>query len=306
MEGRLTDQPVPESSRPPLAVVALGAILALTAAWWALALWPLGAGAPAWIALTREVCFGATRTELPHAGGWVLLFGEPIGMLALLHVVWGAELRAGLARLHRHVAWRVASGVIVLALASGLVAAARVVTRASGGGLTEPFALNAPLPERSAAPALPLALVDQRGDRTTLASYAGRWVMVTFAFGHCEDICPVIVQHARRARADAGHPEVPLLVVTLDPWRDTPDRLATIAVAWELAPHDRVLGGTVDDVTAALDAWGIARVRDLQTGDIGHGSTLVLVDPEGRAAWRLEGAPDRIREALASIPPPIP
>ncbi len=286
--------------------MALGAILALTAAWWALALWPLGAAAPEWIARTREVCFGATRTELPHAGGWVLLFGEPIGMLALLHVVWGAELRAGLARLRRHVAWRIASGVVVLALASGLIGAVRVVVRTSGGGRTEPFALNAPLPERGAAPVPPLALVDQRGERVTLASYAGRWVMVTFAFGHCEDICPVIVQHARLARADADRPEVPLLVVTLDPWRDTPNRLATIATAWELAPHDRVLSGTVDEVTAALDVWGIARVRDQRTGDIGHGSTLILVDPEGRAAWRLEGAPARIREALASIPPRLP
>jgi cytochrome oxidase Cu insertion factor (SCO1/SenC/PrrC family) len=91
-------------------------------------------------------------------------------------------------------------------------------------------------------------------------------------------------------------------VVTLDPWRDTPDRLATIATAWQLGPDDRVLSGTVEEVTAALDAWGIPRVRDPNTGDIGHGSTIVLVDPEGRAAWRVEGAPDRIRVALTSIP----
>lgn len=295
----MTDRLVP---RPPLAVVALAAILATTAAWWALALWPLGADSPEWIARTREVCFGATRTGLPHAGGWILLIGEPIGMLAVLHVVWGTELRAGLARMHQHLPWRVGSGLVMLAVASGLVATVRHVSAMTGGGRAESFEVNTALPARSAAPAPPLVLTDQSGGRTRLEAYRGRWVMVTFAFGHCEDICPVIVQHAQRARADAGHPEIPLLVVTLDPWRDTPERLATIATAWQLSPDDRALSGTIEEVTAALDAWQIPRVRDANTGDIGHGSTIVLVDPEGRAAWRLEGAPDRIRAALTSIP----
>jgi cytochrome oxidase Cu insertion factor (SCO1/SenC/PrrC family) len=86
--------------------------------------------------------------------------------------------------------------------------------------------------------------------------------MVTFAFGHCEDICPIIVDHATRARRDEGAEQVPLLVVTLDPWRDTPDRLPSIAQLWELAADDRILSGSVDEVNAALDRWGVARVRD--------------------------------------------
>ena len=140
---------------------------------------------------------------------------------------------------------------------------------------------------------------DQLGGVTRLDDYLGRWVMVTFAFGHCEDICPVIVQQAKRARADEGADSVPLLVISLDPWRDAPERLGAIATAWELAPHDRALSGSVDEVNAALDAWRIARQRDPDTGMIAHGSTIVLVDPGGREAWRIEGAPQRVREALA-------
>lgn len=293
----MTDQLVP---RPPLAVVALAAILVTTAAWWALALWPLGADSPEWIVLTREVCFGATRTGLPHAGGWILLVGEPIGMLAVLQVVWGEELRAGLARMHRSLPWRVVTAAVLLACATGLLATVRRVSVLSGGGVAETFEVATALASRSAAPAPPLALIDQSGARTRLEEYRGRWVMVTFAFGHCEDICPIIVQHARQARVDEGAADVPLLVITLDPWRDTPDRLGTIATAWTLGAEDRVLGGSVEEVAAALDAWGIARVRDPDTGMIAHGSTIVLVDPEGRAAWRIEGAPQRIRQALAA------
>ena len=295
--------------RPSLAVVALAVILVITAAWWWLALAPLGADAPAWIVLTREVCFGASRTGLPHAGGWLLLIGEPIGMLAVLGIVWGTELRAGLAHLHRGFAGRALSAAVILLLASGLLAAGRRVADARGlagslaGSLAEgeTFAVSAALPERGHAPAPPLALHDQLGGVTRLDAYRGRWVMVTFAFGHCEDICPVIVQHAKRARADEGADSVPLLVVSLDPWRDAPERLGAIATAWELAPHDRALSGTVEEVNAALDTWRIARQRDPDTGMISHGSVIVLVDPDGREAWRIEGAPQRVREALAIV-----
>jgi cytochrome oxidase Cu insertion factor (SCO1/SenC/PrrC family) len=292
----MTDAGVP---RPPMAVVALAAILVITAAWWALALWPLDAAAPDWVVRTREVCFGATRTGLPHAGGWLLLIGEPIGMFAVLLVVWGDDLRAGLARLHRRLPGRIASAAVLVLGVSGLFAAARRVADAAGVGAAESFALSPPLPPRGRDLAPPLVLTDQHGAVTDLADLRGRWIMVTFAFGHCEDICPVIVQHARRAREDEGAAHVPLFVVTLDPWRDTPDRLPSIAAAWELAGDDRVLGGSVAEVTAALDGWRVARQRDTATGDVLHGSTIVLVDPAGREAWRIEGAPQRAREALA-------
>lgn len=300
MESRLNAD---RASRPSevLAVGACAAILAITAAWWALALWPLEAEAPAWIVVAREVCFGATHTGLPHAGGWLLLIGEPIGMLAVLLIVWGDELRGGLRRLHRHLPGRLASTALVLAMVTGLVAAGRRVASATGSDPGEAFSLSAPLPPRTTASAPALALRDQHGTVTDLATFRGRWVMVTFAFGHCEDICPIIVDHAKRARRDEGAEFVPLLVVTLDPWRDTPDRLLGIAQMWELGADDRLLSGGVAEVNAALDRWGVARVRDENTGEVAHGSTIVVVDPEGRAAWRVEGAPQRVREALAIV-----
>lgn len=285
--------------RPSLAVAALWAILAITAAWWALALWPLDAAAPDWVARTREICFGATHTGLPHAGGWLLLIGEPIGMFGVLYVVWGRELREGLARFHRQPIGRMVSTVVVLLGVVGVTAAGWRVAESAGSGRGEPFALSARLPRRSAEPAPALVLLDQRGVEMRLESMRGRWVMVTFAFGHCDDICPVIVEHARRAREDEGAGDVPIWVVTLDPWRDTPDRLPSIAVGWGLEHEDRVLGGGVETVNATLDEWGIARQRDSLTGFVAHPSTIVLVDPEGRAAWRIEGAPQRVREALA-------
>lgn len=281
-----------------LAVAALGAILVITGAWWALALWPLAPEAPEWIARTREVCFGTTASGLPHVGGWLLLIGEPIGMMAVLRVVWGDDLRTDLRRVLARPVGRYASGFVVFLVVLGASAAVLRVTSALRAAEPDYFSLNAPLPERSALPPPALALIDQHGARVTLASFRGEWAIVTFAFGHCEDICPVIVEQARQARLDTGMERVPLIVVTLDPWRDTPERLTSIATAWGLASGDRALSGTVEEVNAALDAWRVPRVRDPETGMIGHGALLAVIDPEGRLAWRLDGSPQRLREAL--------
>ena len=289
---------IARTRRPGLALTTLVAILVVTAAWWALALWPVGAASPAWLVRTRAVCFGTAATGLPDAGGWILLVGEPLGMLVALTVMWGDSVRADLQRLLRHPLGRFVGTCLVLAVAVGMFGAARRVAEARGVGQRESFVAIAPLPPRTAAAAPAFALVDQHARATTLGDVRGQWAIVTFAFGHCETMCPLIVHDVLRARREQKAADVPLFVITLDPWRDTPDRLASMAAGWELGPGDRVLSGDITRVNATLDAWGIARRRDENTGNIEHGSTVVVIDPDGHVAWRIEGSPDRVAEAL--------
>jgi cytochrome oxidase Cu insertion factor (SCO1/SenC/PrrC family) len=289
---------IARTRRPGLAFTTLAAILVVTAAWWALALWPVGAASPAWLVQTRAVCFGTAATGLPDAGGWILLIGEPFGMLVALWVMWGESLRADFAHLVHHPLGRLAGAVMVLAVVVGMFAAGRRVADAKGVGQRGSFVAVAPLPPRTRAIAPMLTLVDQHARTTTLGDVSGQWAIVTFAFGHCETMCPLIVHDVLRARRDQKATDVPLFVVTLDPWRDTPDRLASMAAAWELEPTDRVLSGSIASVNATLDTWGIARRRDENTGNIEHGSTVVVIDPGGHVAWRIEGSPYRVADAL--------
>ncbi len=253
------------------AVTALLLVGLVTVAWWALALWPVGGDAPAWLLKTREVCFGSAPDGLPDAAGWLALVLQPTIMSAVAAAVWGRALGAGLRTAARRPIGRLALGglaAVILALAG--VAGRRVATAprwvpAEGpvhGGEVAAVAF----PDRMPG----LGLVDQFGDTLTWERLGDRPVLLTFAFAHCETVCPLIVQQVRRARRVLADEAPAVVVVTLDPWRDVPSRLPAIAAQWRLAADEHVVSGPVETVEAVLDAWRVPRSRDPVTGDVVH------------------------------------
>ena len=265
---------------------ALGGVLAVTAAWWALALWPLPASAPDWLSRTRAVCFGSTPSGLPDVQGWMLLFLQPTLMLAQVLAIWGGELKADASRMSGSRRGRMALGVLVIAFftaAGAAVTRVRGATEASAsaeGGLIEPGWV------RVGRPAPPLELLDADGAPLRLAELRGRPVFVAFAFAHCQTACPRLVHEVHAAQRALGDPAV--IVVTLDPWRDTPSRLRSIEERWEMGEGARVASGTVAQVEAALDAWGIERSRDPRNGDLVHVPRVFVVDRDGILAYEAD------------------
>ena len=287
------------------AALALGALVmmvGITAAWWAFALWPTGTEAPSWLERTRAVCFGVSDGGLPDVRGWVVLISEPFGMFAFLGLVWREELREAFGTLRRTPHGRRALSAGAVALVAGLGAVAVRVSGATTG--PEAFELWSGAdadPQRLDRPAPPLSLVDQHGSRVQLEQFRGRPVVVVFAYAHCQTVCPLLVRDAIAAveRTRASGPV--LLVVTLDPWRDTPARLPSIASTWNLPSGALLLGGSVDEVVAALDAWQIPRARDANNGEIVHPTSLYLVDRRSRLAFIAAGDAPRLAALIQQL-----
>ncbi|HSQ30726.1 MAG TPA: SCO family protein [Gemmatimonadaceae bacterium] len=285
MEDRVE---APGDGRPGAAFAGLVAILAITASWWALALAPVGRAGPDWLERTRAACFGAAPGGLPDAGGWILLLGEPLGMIAVLLALWGGSVRRQLRWIASHRGWRLVGSSAAVVAISGAAslgvhvarvwASERNVVVGDGAVIQR---LNVDVPRT--------VLVDQRGVSTSLSDLRGQAFLLTFAFGHCSNVCPAIIAGLREARVAASRPNLPLVVITLDPWRDTPDRLGMMSQHWALAPEDRVLSGGVADVEHVLDVLGVGRKRDEATGDIVHGTTTMIVNERSRIILRIDG-----------------
>jgi len=280
------------------ALVGLVAILLVTASWWALALWPVG-DAPAWLARTRYVCFGVAETGLPDAAGWVGLSAGPGGMLAILLVGFWGGFRGLMARARWSVPTRGVLAVLLLGFLLLPAGAALRVWRVAE--LTAAETAAGGLPPASyprldrAAP--PLALTAHDGTTFGLVRTAGTPTLVTFAYGHCVTVCPVVVHDALRARdrLAAEGVDVNVVVVTLDPWRDTPTRLPDLARSWGLPAEGAwLLGGSVAEVEAALDAWEVPRSREPATGMITHPALTYVLDSAGRVMFAAAGGVDAL------------
>lgn len=303
---------VPSAAAMRGAVAGLAALLAITLAWWALALWPVEGVPPAWLERARAVCFNAGPSGLPDASGWLLLVGQPIGMLAVLMVIAGDSVREGLRR-----ALRSPVGQVGITLAFGVLGTGVVLAAVRVAGAPRDAEWLAAASERVPAtyprldrplPEMP-GLVDQRGDVFDWKRVAGRPTLLTFGFGHCATICPMTVMNARqvqdRFRAE-GH-EMALVVITLDPWRDTPARLPALARQFHLGARpgagedgapvaSYLLSGSIEAVNAALDALQVARQRVEDTGDIVHPALVYVLTPEGAIAYAASGHADLIEE----------
>lgn len=281
--------------------------LAVTLMWWLLAFAPL-AEPPVWLADARSVCFGTLPNGLPSTYGWMGLVASPLTMLAFLLAVWGRPLVEEGRRLAASSSGRLLLLLVAIGPLAGLgwvgvrVVEARELDRAFAlEGLDDPAddprgSLPADLlPGDDPAPEL--ALVDQHGQSIDLAMLSGRPVLLTFAFAHCKTVCPLVVETVRRA-ADRlcvpGTTTSPVVVVvTLDPWRDTPSSLPGLATAWHLdatsfGGEAHVLSGEVAAVEAVLDAYGMPRGRDAKSGDLVHPARVVVLAGDGTLAYQLD------------------
>ncbi len=277
-----------------------------TMALWAVAFYPAQA-APSWLLRTQVVCFGTTENGLPAPHGWILLVLAPASLLVGLIVSHGAELAAGLRQASSMA--RLLLGVVVAALVLELGWAATLVQRARATA-TAPLQfteLPQDYPRRSVA--LPdFRLVDQAGRVVDDESLRGGVTVVSFVFAHCATVCPSLVVDITTAMQTVGGGEVRAVLVTLDPWRDTPSTLASLAERWRLPEAARLLSGEVGAVEATLEAFAVPRSRDLRTGDVAHPALVHVVGRDGRIAYTFNGAPsswlaEAARRLLAEASP---
>ena len=139
--------------------------------------------------------------------------------------------------------------------------------------------------------ALPVQLVDQHSEAKALDLYRGHPVIVTMFYGSCSNACPLLIESIRateRALPADVRSDVRVLLISIDPKRDTPTALATIAKTrhvdtqrWTLARVD------TDDVRLLAAALGV-QYRQLPNDEFNHTSVLTVLDRKGALREKTE------------------
>ncbi len=138
----------------------------------------------------------------------------------------------------------------------------------------------------------------------------GRVVLLYFGFTHCPDFCPATLSKIRRAYrilgARAGR--VSTVMVTVDPERDSPQRLKEYLASFEV---DAIgLTGSKDELTAVARRFGATfQQRPLENSEldytVDHSTYLYLIDPDGRVrhVFKHDDSPQLIAEKVQAVLP---
>jgi protein SCO1 len=181
--------------------------------------------------------------------------------------------------------------LIVLAVAAAASAAGALAMALPRG---EPAFHGTTFTELTRAP--DFALTDTEGRTVTLADLEGAPALLFFGFTHCPDVCPLTLAKLTRALERAGRAGrgVRVVLVTLDPERDTPEVLGRYVRGFGPA----VVGLTGDSAVLA-DAragYGAYVRRDdghARHGGMVHSSAVYGIDRRGNLAVVInEAAPE--------------
>jgi protein SCO1 len=194
--------------------------------------------------------------------------------------------------------------VAIVAVASGILSARWLLMHQAG---REPAVATATLlaPPR---PLPPLALVDQDNRPFGAERLHGGWSFVFFGFTSCPDVCPVTLSalaQTRKLLADLPQTSRPQVVmISVDPQRDTPERLAGYVRAFDPA----FVGATgtkaaIDELAQRMGVLVATRPLDGDNYTVDHTTSVFLVDPNGalRALFSAPHTPKLIAEDYRRI-----
>lgn len=124
------------------------------------------------------------------------------------------------------------------------------------------------------------------GQPFRLSDHRGELVLMFFGYTSCPDICPLTLSDAKQVLEGLGPQaeRVRFLFITVDPERDTPQRLAEYTAMF----HPAIVGLTGDptELARVRQAYGIVADREQLSGSavgyvINHTARIFLVDAAG-------------------------
>ncbi len=138
---------------------------------------------------------------------------------------------------------------------------------------------------QSGAPPNDFTLTDPMGQKVSLHDFHGQFVLLYFGYTTCPDVCPTTLAELHRARQLLGKlgQQVQVIMITVDPDRDTPGKLADYMAHFD--PSFIALTGSSDEIAQVAALYGVYYERAKEETSLGylvnHTATVMAVDRNG-------------------------
>jgi protein SCO1/2 len=150
--------------------------------------------------------------------------------------------------------------------------------------LTQPYTFHGSLIDPP-APAADFMLYDQDGAPFRLSEQRGNVVVLAFGYTSCPDVCPTTLADFKRIKQLLGNQadRVRFVFITVDPERDSPERLGKYMAAFE--PTFRGLSGGDAMLDQVWQSYGVYHEKQFLDSAAGylvdHTSRIYVVDGQG-------------------------
>lgn len=128
---------------------------------------------------------------------------------------------------------------------------------------------------------------DQTGAVRTLSSLRGTPQLLAFVYTHCSAVCPITIAELKRIEA-ATPANVGIVLVSLDPTRDSAEQLGRYASEHGLGARWTLLSGTDAAVRDLAVTLGV-RYERLANDDLAHGNVITVLDAAGQVVQQQSG-----------------
>lgn len=145
------------------------------------------------------------------------------------------------------------------------------------------------------------------GHKIKLDSLQGKVQLVAMVYTHCEFACPRILADMKRIRDRLSEKELTttnFVIVSIDPERDTPNRLRNFAAENDLFDEKwTLLNGAYGDILELAALLGVKYKRISET-DFTHSNMITVLNKQGEVAYQREKLgddPAAIVEAIGRL-----
>jgi protein SCO1/2 len=145
---------------------------------------------------------------------------------------------------------------------------------------------------------------NQFGNKVNIGDLRGKTQVFTMIFANCTYACPILANDMRRIASELNKDElkdVQFTLISIDPERDTPERLMQFAQDQNLnLAHFQLLTGKRSDIDdlAALTGFRYKKEPD---GSFSHSNIITILNEEGEIIHQQVGLNQDITKTLEVI-----
>lgn len=141
------------------------------------------------------------------------------------------------------------------------------------------------MPLESPRAADDFTLTTTAGKPMSLSDFRGKYVVLFFGYTYCPDVCPTTLSDIQQMLKQLGakREDVQVLMVTVDPERDTAQQLATYLHYFD--PSFIGMTGNVADIQPVAKQFGIFFEKEASSDRdnyvVDHTAVVTIIDPKG-------------------------